>query len=114
MSQSTSSSSSGSATDQLCVLAEQYVTIAGERSRWFGPDNTYTVEVGNRIDDEDWQTIEGYFEPNTATMAGMLTEGLTTEEILGQLPQLEEPDIREALAFAPAAVDERTLPCRTA
>ncbi|MGW7440396.1 penicillin acylase family protein [Streptomyces sp. NPDC054849] len=28
------------AADQVCVLADGFVTVAGERSRWFGPDAT--------------------------------------------------------------------------
>lgn len=31
------------AEDNLCILAETYVTAAGERSRWFGPNGKYTV-----------------------------------------------------------------------
>lgn len=31
------------AADNICTLAETYVTAAGERSRWFGPKGTYTV-----------------------------------------------------------------------
>ena len=30
------------AKDNLCVLAETYVTVNGERSRYFGPDGSYT------------------------------------------------------------------------
>ncbi len=31
------------AQDNLCVLADTYVTVNGERSRYFGPDASYTV-----------------------------------------------------------------------
>ncbi len=31
------------AEDNLCVLADAYVTVAGERSRFFGPDATYPI-----------------------------------------------------------------------
>lgn len=30
--------------DNICEMAEEYVTVNGERSRWFGADGTYTVE----------------------------------------------------------------------
>ncbi|MDP8970781.1 MAG: DUF433 domain-containing protein [Actinomycetota bacterium] len=40
----------------------------------------------------------------------MLAEGMSTEEILADFPQLTADDIAEALRFAAAAVDERTLP----
>jgi uncharacterized protein (DUF433 family) len=42
----------------------------------------------------------------------MVAEGMSSEEILTDFPQLSEDDVREALRFAAAAVDERTLPLR--
>jgi len=48
-----------------------------------------------------------------ATVVGMLADGMTTEEILEAYPDLEEADIREALAFAAEAVRERELPLVT-
>lgn len=33
------------AQDHLCLLAEAYVTVAGERSRWFGPDATFVFHA---------------------------------------------------------------------
>jgi uncharacterized protein (DUF433 family) len=47
-----------------------------------------------------------------ATVVGMVAEGLAVEEILADYPQLSDEDVREALKFAAAAVDERTLPLR--
>ena len=32
------------ATDNICVMAEQYVTVDAQRSRFFGPDATWTFE----------------------------------------------------------------------
>lgn len=49
-----------------------------------------------------------------ATVVGMVAEGMTVEEILTDYPQLEEADVREALRFAAAAVDERSMPLRSA
>jgi uncharacterized protein (DUF433 family) len=40
----------------------------------------------------------------------MVADGMTTEEILTELPDLEADDIREALRFAADAVRERQLP----
>jgi uncharacterized protein (DUF433 family) len=45
-----------------------------------------------------------------ATVVGMVAEGMSTKEILEDFPQLKEEDIAEALRYAAAAVDERTLP----
>jgi uncharacterized protein (DUF433 family) len=45
-----------------------------------------------------------------ATVVGMVAEGMTTEAIVADFPQLKAEDIREALRYAAAAVDERELP----
>lgn len=49
-----------------------------------------------------------------ATVVGMVAEGMALEEILGDFPQLSDQDIKEALRYAAAAVDERELPLRPA
>lgn len=45
-----------------------------------------------------------------ATVVGLVSEGLSVEQILKDYPDLEAEDIREALAFAAEAVRERQLP----
>lgn len=45
-----------------------------------------------------------------ATVIEMLAEGMTTDEILRDYPDLEPDDIPAALRFAAAAVPERELP----
>jgi uncharacterized protein (DUF433 family) len=47
-----------------------------------------------------------------ATVVGMVADGMTTQEILAEFPQLALEDIQEALRYAAAAVDERELPLR--
>ena len=47
-----------------------------------------------------------------ATVVGMLADGITIPEIIADYPQLTVDDIRDALRFAAAAVDERELPTR--
>ena len=49
-----------------------------------------------------------------ATIVGMVSEGMSTEEIVAEFPQLEAEDIRAALQYAAAAVDVRELPLRSA
>lgn len=44
-----------------------------------------------------------------ATVVGMVAEGMPVEEILTEYPQLAEGDIREALRYASARVDEREV-----
>ena len=48
-----------------------------------------------------------------ATVAGLVAQGMAEARILAEYPDLEVEDIREALAFAAAAVDERQLPLLT-
>ncbi len=47
-----------------------------------------------------------------ATVVGMVAEGMSTDVILAEFPQLDPEDIRSALQYAAAAVDERELPLR--
>jgi len=49
-----------------------------------------------------------------ATVVGMVAEGMTVDEILRDFPQLSDEDIKDALHYAAAAVDERELPLRPA
>lgn len=48
------------ASDNLCTMADAYVTVEAQRSRYFGPDATYDF-VGNRVDNLDsdlyWQSV---------------------------------------------------------
>lgn len=48
-----------------------------------------------------------------ATVVGMVADGMTVEEILGDFPQLAAEDVQEALRYAALAVDERELPLRS-
>ncbi|HAM56066.1 MAG TPA: hypothetical protein DDZ42_18550 [Candidatus Rokubacteria bacterium] len=45
-----------------------------------------------------------------ATVVGMVADGMTDEDILQAYPDLEREDIREALRYAAAALQERELP----
>ena len=45
-----------------------------------------------------------------ATIVGMIAEGMTPTEITADFPQLTPDDIRQALLFAAAAVDQATIP----
>jgi uncharacterized protein (DUF433 family) len=47
-----------------------------------------------------------------ATVVAMVADGMTTDEILADLPDLEAEDITEALRFAAETVRERELPLR--
>jgi uncharacterized protein (DUF433 family) len=45
-----------------------------------------------------------------ATVVGMVADGMSREEILRALPDLQTEDVHAALAFAAEAVRERELP----
>lgn len=49
-----------------------------------------------------------------ATVIGMISEGMTEDEILRAFPDLQTDDIREALHYAAEAVLERELPLMSA
>ena len=47
-----------------------------------------------------------------ATVVAMVADGMTTDEIVADLPELEAEDVAEALRFAAETVRERELPLR--
>lgn len=55
--------------------------------------------------------LRGYRIP-VATVVTMVADGMTTGEILADLPDLDAADVAEALRFAAEAVRERELPLR--
>ena len=48
-----------------------------------------------------------------ATVVGLVAQGMTEGHIVTDYPDLEAEDVRQALASAAAAVDERQLPLLT-
>jgi acyl-homoserine-lactone acylase len=60
------------AQDDICPIAEQYVTVNGERSRYFGPDGSYVLrgngfETNNLNSDFFWQQVK-----DSKVIAGLL------------------------------------------
>lgn len=49
-----------------------------------------------------------------ATVVGLIADGMSVPETLDDYPDLEADDVREALAFAGVAMQERELPLRRA
>ena len=47
------------------------------------------------------------------SIVGLIAQGLTADDVVQEYPQLALEDVRAALEFAAAAVDERHLPLRT-
>lgn len=47
-----------------------------------------------------------------ATVLGMIADGMTSDEIVAEHPDLEPADIPEALRYAAQALRERELPLR--
>ncbi len=58
-------------------------------------------------------TIRGMRIP-VATVVLMVADGMTADEIVRDLPDLEPEDVAEALRYAAAAVRDRDLPLLTA
>lgn len=54
-------------------------------------------------------TIRGLRIP-VATVVSMVADGMTTDEICADLPDLAPDDIAEALRYAAETVRERTIP----
>ena len=53
--------------------------------------------------------IRGMWVP-VATVVAMMADGMSVQEILGDLPYLEADDVAESLRYAAEAVRERELP----
>ena len=56
-------------------------------------------------------TLRGLRIP-VATVVAMVADGMTTDEILAELPDLEAEDVAEGLRYAAEEVRERHLPLR--
>ena len=56
-------------------------------------------------------TLRGLRIP-VATVVAMVADGMSTEEILADLPDLETEDVQEALRYAAEELRERHLPLR--
>lgn len=59
----------------------------------------------------DCPASEGWRFP-VATVVAMVADGMTTDEILAEHPDLAAEDIHESLLYAAEAVRERELPLR--
>lgn len=44
-----------------------------------------------------------------AMLVRMVAEGITTQDILGDYPQLEAEDVQQSLRYAASSVDHRTI-----
>jgi acyl-homoserine-lactone acylase len=77
------------AEDNLCTAADFYVTVNGDRSRWFGPEATWTFS-GNGTRNTNLESDAFYRAINAS---GRI------EELLAQAPPHgPRPEIREAVA----------------
>ena len=74
-------------------------------------DDALRTDHGRPRSDGGGPCIRGLRIPVT-TVVGLVAQGMTEEQIVTEYPDLETEDIREALRYAAAAVDERVLPLR--
>src|SRR4051794_37473739 len=76
------------AQDDFCVLADSYVTVRGERSKFFGPDGTYSFR-GNGTKPNNLNSDAFYRK--------IIAQG-TVEKLIAQPPPLGPlPEIKEAV-----------------
>lgn len=74
------------ASDVLCVLADTYVTVDGERSRFFGPDSGYLIG-GNGTQATNLDSDLYYARINTSGVVQRLVDAPLP---LGLLPEVKE------------------------
>ena len=75
-------------------------------------DDSTTRPGGHRLLLEPCSRRSRTADP-VVTFVGMVADGMTTAEILGDLPDPEPEDVEEALRYPAEAVRERGLPLRT-
>ena len=76
------------AQDNLCVMADQYVTVRGERSRWFGPTGTWQLRGNGSTN----RNLESDFFFKRIIKRG------TIEKLLNQPPPNgPRPEVRQAV-----------------
>ena len=74
------------AEDNLCVIADQYVTVSGERSRFFGPDEAWRFQGNTSLNnnlDSDF-----FFQR-------IIDNGVVERLVAQPLPQGPRPEVRE-------------------
>jgi uncharacterized protein (DUF433 family) len=79
----------------------------GRARRWARDFDRITIEPDKMAGQP---CIRGLRIP--ATVVAMVADGMTTAEILADLPELEAEDVAQARRYAAAAVRERELPLR--
>ena len=86
---SASATATRAAKDNICVLADTYVTVNGERSRWFGPDASYIVQGGNGATNNNL---------NSDFFYQRIKDNGTIEDLLAlEPPRGPRPEIKEAV-----------------
>ncbi len=105
------------AEDNLCVMADTFVTVSAERSRYFGPDGTYRSEANAVVPtnlNSDWfyqwinesGVIEGLVDgtwPHSKPLSAPVIQG--SEGWVAGYNRLIE-DAREGLRRAPSCINE--------
>ncbi|HEX5909487.1 MAG TPA: penicillin acylase family protein, partial [Thermoleophilaceae bacterium] len=74
------------AEDNLCTLADDMVTVNAERSRWFGPDASYTVS-GNQ---QKYGNLNSDFFYERINATGKIEALLAKKPPQGPLPELRQ------------------------
>ena len=67
------------AKDNLCTMADDYVTVEAQRSRYFGPAGTY-VQRGNGFVENNLQSDEFFQQIINSHIVQQLEQGLSPQE----------------------------------
>jgi acyl-homoserine-lactone acylase len=77
------------AADNICVMADQYVTVRGERSRYFGPDGTWSLRGNGSVN----RNLESDF------FFKRIIKRRTVEQLMAQKPPLgPRPEVLEGVS----------------
>lgn len=73
------------ASDDICTIADSYVTVAGERSRYFGPDATWTFSGNSTVNDN----LDSDFYYGRINRSGVIERLVNAPPPNGPLPSVK-------------------------
>src|SRR4051795_5537138 len=74
------------AEDNICTIADSYVTVSAERSRYFGPDETWTFSGNGAVN----KNIDSDFFYERINRSGIIEDLISRKPPEGPLPVLKK------------------------
>ena len=74
------------AEDNICTIADSYVTVAGERSRYFGPDGSWTFSGNGSVNNN----LESDFFYERINRSGVIQDLVSSPPPQGPMPGVEK------------------------